>query len=55
MDADLEFSIQNSTTGKQLFDQVMKTVGLREIWFFGLQYTDGQGFVTWLKMHKKVT
>lgn len=32
----------------------MKTVGLREIWFFGLQYTDSKGYVTWLKLNKKV-
>jgi hypothetical protein len=37
VDAELEFAIQQSTTGKQLFDQVVKTIGLREIWFFGLQ------------------
>ena len=82
--------------GKQLFDQVVKTIGLREIWFFGLQYVDSkvnlafqlsknrhvdqlwssylrrgcqvdlgeldptlhkfslQGFITWLKLNKKV-
>jgi hypothetical protein len=33
---------------------VVKTIGLREIWFFGLQYTDGKGFQTWLKLNKKV-
>uniref|UniRef100_A0A158Q7W0 Moesin/ezrin/radixin homolog 1 n=1 Tax=Elaeophora elaphi TaxID=1147741 RepID=A0A158Q7W0_9BILA len=55
MDAELEFAIQPSTTGKQLFDQVVKTVGLREIWYFGLQYTDTKGFLTWLKLNKKVT
>lgn len=54
MDAELEFAIQPSTTGKQLFDQVVKTVGLREIWYFGLQYTDTKGFLTWLKLNKKV-
>lgn len=54
MDAELEFAIQPSTTGKQLFDQVVKTVGLREIWYFGLQYTDTKGFPTWLKLNKKV-
>lgn len=54
MDAELEFAIQPSTTGKQLFDQVAKTVGLREIWYFGLQYTDTKGFPTWLKLNKKV-
>ena len=31
-----------NTTGKQLFDQVVKTIGLREIWFFGLQYVDSK-------------
>ena len=54
MDAELEFSIQNSTTGKQLFDQVVKTIGLRETWYFGLQYADSQGLLTWIKMEKKV-
>lgn len=54
MDAELEFAIQASTTGKQLFDQVVKTVGLRETWYFGLQYTDSQNLVTWLKLEKKV-
>ncbi|KAK3585512.1 hypothetical protein CHS0354_022921 [Potamilus streckersoni] len=54
MDAELEFAIQPSTTGKQLFDQVVKTIGLREIWFFGLQYVDNKGYSTWLKLNKKV-
>ncbi|KAH9491543.1 hypothetical protein Btru_030903 [Bulinus truncatus] len=54
MDAELEFAIQHSTTGKQLFDQVVKTIGLREIWFFGLQYVDSKGYSTWLKLNKKV-
>ena len=27
---------------------------MREIWYFGLQYTDTKGFVTWLKLNKKV-
>ncbi|CAB3407918.1 unnamed protein product [Caenorhabditis bovis] len=54
MDSELEFAIQSSTTGKQLFDQVVKTIGLREIWYFGLQYTDNKGFPTWLKLNKKV-
>ena len=55
MDAELEFAIQPTTTGKQLFDQVVKTIGLREIWFFGLQYIDSKGYTTWLKLNKKVT
>ncbi|XP_017881266.1 moesin/ezrin/radixin homolog 1 isoform X4 [Ceratina calcarata] len=54
MDAELEFAIQQTTTGKQLFDQVVKTIGLREVWFFGLQYTDTKGDLTWIKLYKKV-
>ncbi|XP_043913636.1 moesin [Protopterus annectens] len=55
MDAELEFAIQPNTTGKQLFDQVVKTIGLREVWFFGLQYQDTKNCTTWLKLNKKVT
>ena len=35
--------------------QVVKTIGLREVWFFGLQYTDSKGLTTWLKLNKKVS
>lgn len=54
MDAELEFAIQQTTSGKQLFDQVVKTIGLREVWFFGLQYTDSKGDLTWVKLYRKV-
>lgn len=53
-DAELEFAIQSSTTGKQLFDQVTRTIGLRETWYFGLQYTDTYGLSGWLELKKKV-
>lgn len=40
---------------KPIFDlKVVKTIGLREIWFFGLQYKDTKGLITWLKLNKKV-
>ncbi|KAJ8392970.1 hypothetical protein AAFF_G00068740 [Aldrovandia affinis] len=55
MDAELEFAIQPNTTGKQLFDQVVRTAGIREVWYFGLQYTDTKGISTWLKVEKKVS
>ncbi|KAG5277295.1 hypothetical protein AALO_G00115900 [Alosa alosa] len=55
MDAELEFAVQPSTTGKQLFDQVVKTIGLREVWYFGLQHVDSKGYHTWLKLDKKVS
>ncbi|XP_074516013.1 ezrin a [Sebastes fasciatus] len=54
MDAELEFSFHPNTTGKQLFDQVARTIGLREIWYFGLQFVDAKGFLTWLNSDKKV-
>ncbi|KAG7234587.1 hypothetical protein INR49_002216 [Caranx melampygus] len=53
MDAELEFSFHPNTTGKQLFDQVARTIGLREIWYFGLQFVDAKGFITWLNSEKK--
>ena len=34
--------------------QVVRTVGLREVWYFGLQFVDSKGFPTWLKFEKKV-
>lgn len=37
------------------YSQVVKTVGLREVWFFGLQYVDSKGYITWLKLNKKVS
>uniref|UniRef100_A0A8C5GL84 Ezrin-like n=1 Tax=Gouania willdenowi TaxID=441366 RepID=A0A8C5GL84_GOUWI len=54
MDAELEFSFHPNTTGKQLFEQVARTIGLRETWFFGLLFVDSKGFLTWLTYDKKV-
>ena len=54
MDSELMFSIQPNTIGKQLFDQAVKTIGLRELWFFGLQYVDTRGSTAWLKLSKRV-
>ncbi|XP_035225621.1 merlin-like [Stegodyphus dumicola] len=54
MDAELEFDLDLKATGRDLFDLVSRTIGLREIWYFGLQYVDSEGFVAWLKLDKKV-
>jgi len=54
MDTELEFTILSKTTGKLLFDQVVQTTGLREIWYFGLQYIDSLGAESWLNLDKKV-
>lgn len=34
--------------------QVARTIGLREIWYFGLQFVDAKGVITWLTTEKKV-
>jgi len=54
MDTELEFTILAKTTGKLLFDQVVQTTGLREIWYFGLQYVDTRGLESWLNLEKRV-
>ncbi|XP_038615505.1 merlin-like [Tachyglossus aculeatus] len=53
MDAEMEFSCEMKWKGKDLFDLVCKALGLRESWFFGLQYTS-KGMSVWLKMEKRV-
>ncbi|XP_039959487.1 moesin/ezrin/radixin homolog 2 [Bactrocera tryoni] len=53
-DSELEFNLGYRETGQELFDLVCRTIGLRESWYFGLQYVDTRGHVSWLKMDKKV-
>ncbi|XP_067649246.1 merlin-like [Haliotis asinina] len=54
MDAELEFEIESKAMGKELFDLVCRTIGLRETWYFGLQFVDSKGYIAWLKFDKKV-
>lgn len=54
LDAELEFNLEWNYTGRDLFDLVCRTIGLRETWYFGLQYEDTKGFISWLKLDKKV-
>uniref|UniRef100_A0A4W3IMD7 Merlin n=1 Tax=Callorhinchus milii TaxID=7868 RepID=A0A4W3IMD7_CALMI len=53
MDAEMEFSCEVKWKGKDLFDLVGRTIGLRETWFFGLRYTVKDTYA-WLKMEKRV-
>lgn len=53
-DSELEFKLEHRATGRHLFDLVCRTIGLRETWFFGLQYEDSKGILSWLKADKKV-
>ncbi|XP_035789453.1 moesin/ezrin/radixin homolog 2 isoform X2 [Anopheles aquasalis] len=53
-DSELEFELEHRATGTFLFDLICRTIGLREPWYFGLQYEDSKGNLSWLKMDKKV-
>ncbi|KAH8415394.1 hypothetical protein KR222_009085 [Zaprionus bogoriensis] len=53
-DSELEFELEPRASGQELFDLVCRTIGLRESWYFGLQYVDTRNNVSWLKMDKKV-
>ncbi|XP_058128642.1 moesin/ezrin/radixin homolog 2 isoform X3 [Anopheles ziemanni] len=53
-DSELEFHLEHRATGRFLFDLICRTIGLRETWYFGLQYEDSKGNLSWLKMDKKV-
>ena len=54
LDAELEFSLDHKAVGQELFDLVCRTTGLRETWYFGLQYKDNKGYLAWMKLDKKV-
>ncbi|CAF3610092.1 unnamed protein product [Rotaria sp. Silwood1] len=51
---EFDFTLDQNSIGKQLFDQVAKNIGLREIWFFGLRYIDSKNVTCWLKLDKKI-
>ena len=54
MDAELEFDLSTKATGQELFDLVTRIIGLRETWYFGLQFQDSKGYPAWLRMEKRV-
>ncbi|XP_076042758.1 ezrin/radixin/moesin family protein merlin [Oratosquilla oratoria] len=54
LDAELEFNLPWRATGRDLFELVCRTIGLRETWYFGLQFEDSKGYIAWLKLEKKV-
>ena len=55
MDADLNsISVDRDASGQQLFDTVCKIIGIREVWYFGLCFTNRRGYSCWLQLDKKV-
>ncbi|THD23431.1 putative merlin/moesin/ezrin/radixin [Fasciola hepatica] len=51
----LEFKLKQNSSGRQLFNQVCNTIGLREVWWFGLRYVDSKGVEKWVKLNKKIS
>ena len=50
-----EFTIREMTLGRELFENVLQTTGIREKWYFGLEFTDVNGNKCWLNLEKKVS
>lgn len=55
LEAELDFAVKSSTNGKRLLDNVARTIGLREVWYFGLLYRTNDGEETWLNLDKKIS
>uniref|UniRef100_A0A8R1DXI0 FERM domain-containing protein n=1 Tax=Caenorhabditis japonica TaxID=281687 RepID=A0A8R1DXI0_CAEJA len=55
MDADLEkIVIEKTWTGRHLFEAVCRIIGLRETWYFGLQFTNKKHIPCWLQNDKTI-
>ncbi|XP_003375953.1 moesin/ezrin/radixin protein [Trichinella spiralis] len=55
MDADLEFNVPKKITGRELFELVCRTIGLRETWYFGLQFINKKGYFGWISFDLRIT
>ncbi|KAM8976824.1 merlin-like [Pelodytes ibericus] len=53
LDNEMELYCEMSWKGKDLFDLVCQNLGLKESWFFGLQFT-ANGMDSWLILEKKI-
>jgi len=51
---EVDFELEWKATGRTLLELVCQLIGLRELWYFGLQFEHSSGFITWLQMDKKV-
>ncbi|VUZ44769.1 unnamed protein product [Hymenolepis diminuta] len=54
-ESQLEFEMPKNAPGKDLFNQIVSTIGLREVWYFGIQYTDKDGNPAFLRLDKKLS
>lgn len=54
-EAELDFAVKESIFGWRLFDQVARTIGLREVWYFGLMYENTRGQDNWFNLKKRLS
>ncbi|KAM7536833.1 hypothetical protein Aperf_G00000086207 [Anoplocephala perfoliata] len=55
LEAELDFEVKATTNGKRLLENVARTIGLREVWYFGLLYRTNDGEECWLNLDKKIS
>ncbi|CAF0832270.1 unnamed protein product [Adineta ricciae] len=55
MDAELQFTIEATAKGQDLYSLVCQTIGLREHWYFGLKFLDKvSNEWTWLQLNRPI-
>lgn len=54
IDTELEFENQPKTKTIALFDQISKSLGIHEYWYFGLCYNSLNNEDIWIDRSKKV-
>ena len=52
---ELEVLLPSNAIGRDLMEQVVEKLGLKEVWFFGLEFKDSKHCSEWLKLKRKVT
>lgn len=55
VETELEFEIPDKSPGKKLFELVSRNVGIHELWFFGIFFSDVDDHNVWIDDSKKVT
>jgi len=53
-DTELQFAVAKQSSTQALFDQVITTTGIREVWYFGLQFTDKYETPAWINLQKRL-
>ena len=54
LDQDLEFGIEETTTGQYLFNQIICATGIQKEDYFGLQYDNQRNQTLWLNLEETI-